>query len=276
MGVVVEVRPPGAVIEEPGLRRPCHPLDELLGVAAPLVVQERKHGNGDLLDLLERAVARRVDEALVERHVVHPLRAVLAVDDFGEEVGIPPFRVHVRHGQEAVEVVESDVLGLTLAVLAHVPLPDGLRHVAGVREQFGEGDLAAEAAGHAVHGRDEEAVAHREAARHDGRSGGGARRFAVARGQQQSAPGDAIDVGCRCAHGDPAAVAAKVTPPDVVHQDDDHVGAPTGAGAELRHFDGRRLVAARDHEGGFPVGAGTVRVARDGVEGPAAPLRAVV
>ena len=83
--------------------------------------------------------ARRVHEALVERDVLDPLGAGLAVDDLGEEVRIPPLGVHVRDRQEAVEVVEADVLGLALGVLAHVPLSDGLRHVAGVREQLRQG-----------------------------------------------------------------------------------------------------------------------------------------
>ena len=38
--------------------------------------------------------------------------------------------------EEAVEVVEADVLGLALQVLAQVPLADGLGDVAGVVQQL--------------------------------------------------------------------------------------------------------------------------------------------
>ncbi len=245
MRVVVEVRSPCAVVEEPGVRRRLHPLDELLGVGAPLVIEEGEHGNGDLFDLFQRPVARSVHEALVERHVPHPFGPVLAVDHLGEEVRVPPFRVHVRHRQEAVEVVEPDVLRLALFVLPHVPLADGLCHVAGVGEELGEGDLPTEAAGHAVHGRDQEAVPHREATGHDGGPGGCARRLAVTGREQQTLSGDPVDVRCRRSDRDPAAVAPEIPPADVVHQDDDHVRPSAGALVELRQLRRGRFARGR-------------------------------
>ena len=68
--------------------------------------------------------------------------------------------------EEAVEVVEADVLRLRLAVLAEVPLADRLRDVARVDEQLGERDLALQAALLAVHRRPLQAVAHRQPAGH--------------------------------------------------------------------------------------------------------------
>ena len=170
MRVVVEVGAPGAVVEQPrrtlpGLRL-GHPADELLGVSGPLLVEQREDGEGDLLDVLGLTAPGGVDEALVEGQVLHPLGALLAVDDLGEEVRVAPFGVHVRDGQEAVEVVEADVLRLRLDVLADVPLPDGLGDIASVGEQLGQGDLAVEPARLPVHRRPEEAVPHRQAAGH--------------------------------------------------------------------------------------------------------------
>ena len=132
------------------------------------------------------AAAHGVHEALVERQVLDPLRARLAVDDLGEEGGVPPLRVHVRDGQEAVEVVEADVLGLGVAVLAHVPLADGLGDVARLVEQLGDRHLAGEPAGLAVHRRALQAVADREPTRHERGARGGARRLRVARGEQEA------------------------------------------------------------------------------------------
>ena len=45
---------------------------------------------------------------------------------------IPPLRVHVGDRQEAVKVVEADVLGLRLEVFAEMPFADSLRLVAGI------------------------------------------------------------------------------------------------------------------------------------------------
>jgi len=154
-GVIVEVGAAGAVVEEPRLalvtRRLGHAPDEVERVGGPLVVERGEDGDGHLFDVLGLPSARGVDEALVEGEVLHPLRPLLAVDDLGEEVRVAPLGVHVRHRQEPVEVVESDVLGLGLDVLAHVPLPDGLGDVAGLGEQRGERHLALQAAGLAVH-----------------------------------------------------------------------------------------------------------------------------
>ena len=253
MGVVVEMRSPGAVVQEPRVCLAHHALDELLGVGAPVVVEQGEDRDGDFLDLLEPAVAGRMDEALVEGHVLHPFGAVLAIDDFGKEVRVPPLGVHVRHREEAVEVVEADVLWLALLILAHVPLPDRLRHVAGVGEELWERDLPGEPARHAVHGWNQEAVSHRQPARHDGGTGGRARRLAVTGGEEQAVPGDPVDVGCRCSHRHTAAVAPEVPPADVVHQDDHDVGSPACTGEEVIHLCRSHLVAAGHHEGGLPV-----------------------
>ena len=83
-----------------------------------------------------------MNEALVEGDVLHPIGARIAVHDLREEVGVAPLRIHVRHGQEAVEVVKADMLRLAFAVLAHVPLADRLRDVARVGEQLRQRDLA--------------------------------------------------------------------------------------------------------------------------------------
>ena len=265
MGVVVEVRPPGAVVEEPRVRGPAHALDEPLRVGAPLVVEQGEHRDGDLLDLLERSVTSGVDEALVERDVAHPIRPRVAVDHLGEEVGVAPLGVHVRHGEKAVEIVEPDVLGLARLVLSHVPLPDGLGHVARLGEELGQRHLAAEPPGHAVHRRDEQAVAHGQAAGHDGRPRRRAGRLAVARREQQPLPGEPVDVRRRCADRDAPAVATEVPPADVVHQDDQDIGPPTGPCREGLELGGRRLGATGHHEGGLAVRGRRGRRARDGI-----------
>ncbi len=60
MRVVVEVRAAGAVVEEPRLLGAGHALDERFGVAAPLVVEQRQHRDGDLFDVFHaRRRARR-------------------------------------------------------------------------------------------------------------------------------------------------------------------------------------------------------------------------
>ena len=176
--------------------------------------------------LLGLAAAGGVHEALVERQVLDPAGAFLAVDDLGEEVRVAPLGVHVRHRQEAVEVVEADVLGLRLDVLTHVPLADRLGDVAGVGERWGRVTSPVEATGLAVHRGAQQPVAHREAAGHQRRPRRGARRLGVARRQQQAAPGQPVDVGGGRADGHAAAVAAEVAPADVVEQDDQDVRAP--------------------------------------------------
>ena len=203
---------------------------EVLGVGAPLVVEQGQDGDGHLLDRLGLPAPLGVDEAPVERQVLDPGRAGLGVDDLREEVGVAPLAVHVRDRQEAVEVVEADVLGLGLDVLAQVPLADGLGDVAGIGQQLGQGDLAMEAARLAVHRRALQPVAHRQAAREQRRPAGGARRLRVARGHQQAPAGQAVDVGRRGPDGHAAAVAAEVPPAHVVHEDDQQVrAAPVGA-----------------------------------------------
>ena len=257
--IVVEVRAACAVVEEPRPLAAGLVLDEVLGVLAPLVVEQGEHRDGDLLHLLEVAVARGVHEALVEGDVLHPLSAGLAVDDLGKEVRVAPLGVHVGHRQEPVEVVEPDVLRLALPVLAHVPLAHGLGHVAGVGEDLGKRDLTLETAGHAVHRRNEQAVPHGEATGHDRRAGGCAGRLAVARGEQQAVTREPVDVGGRRAHRDAAAVAAEVAPPDVVHQDQQHVGPPAGARDEFVELGGRRVARARAGRSALP---GWVRALR--------------
>ena len=74
--------------------------------------------------------------------------------------------------EEAVEVVEADVLRLRLDVLAEVPLADRLGDVAGVGQQLGQRDLALQAARLAVHRRALQPVAHRQAAGQQRRSEG--------------------------------------------------------------------------------------------------------
>jgi hypothetical protein len=73
-----------------------------------------------------------MDEALVEGQILNPLGPLLAVDDLRKEVGITPLGVHVRHGEEAVEVVEANVLGLRLDILADVPFAHRLGEIASV------------------------------------------------------------------------------------------------------------------------------------------------
>ena len=186
-----------------------------------------------------------VHEALVERDVLHPLGARVAVDDLGEEVRVAPLGVHVGHREEAVEVVEADVLRLALAVLAHVPLADGLGHVARVGEDLRQRDLALQPAGHAVHRRDQQAVAHRQPPGHDRRAGRRARRLAVTRREQQPFAREPVDVRRRRADRDAAAVAAEVAPADVVHQDHEHVRAAPGARDERVELGLRGLARGR-------------------------------
>ncbi len=167
-----------------------------------------------------------VDETLVERHVLDPTGPFFAVDDLREEVGVTPFGVHVRHREEAVEVVEADVLGLGLLVLADVPLPDRLGRIARIGEQLREGDLAFQPAGLPVHRGTEKAVPHRQASGHEGCTRRRAGWLRVARGQEQPPPREPVDVGSGCTDRDPAPVAAEVAPTDVVEEDHEHVGPP--------------------------------------------------
>ncbi len=172
-----------------------------------------------------------VHEALVEGEVLHPPGPLLAVDHFGEEVRVPPFGVHVRDRQETVEVVEADVLGLGFDVLPDVPLAHRLGHVAVGREQLGQGHLAVEPTGLAVHRRSEQAVAHGKPARHDRGPRRGAGRLRVARGQQLAAPGQPVDVrGWRPDRHSPA-VTTEVTPAHIVEEDEQDVGLPAGVAA---------------------------------------------
>ena len=147
------------------------------------------------------------------------LRALLGVHDLGEEVRVAPLRVHVRHGEEAVEVVEAHVLGLGLDVLPHVPLADGLGHVAGVGEQLRDRDLTLQPTALAVHRRTHQPVAHRQAAGHERRAAGRAARLRVAAREELALACEPVDVRRRRADRDPAAVAAEVAPADVVEDD---------------------------------------------------------
>jgi len=71
----------------------------------------------------------------------------------------------------------------------------------------------------------------------------------VGRGEDETLVRDAIDVGCRIAHGLAAAVEAEVAVADVVEQENDDVG--TLAGFLLQRFQLFRdlllLVGVRDH-----------------------------
>ena len=153
----------------------------------PLLVELGEDRDRDLLDVLGLAAAHRVDEALVERQVLDPLGPRVAVDDLGEEGGVAPLRVHVRHREEAVEVVEADVLWLGLAVLAHVPLADRLGDVPRVGAAARQRHLALRArrarrtsAGAA--GRGGSGAARSCSVARDGR----ARRLGVARREQEA------------------------------------------------------------------------------------------
>jgi hypothetical protein len=192
-----------------------------------------------------------MDEALVEREVLHPPGALLAVDDLGKEVGVPPFGVHVGHREEAVEVVEPNVLRLGLDVLAHVPLAHRLGHVSRPGQQFGQRGLPVEPARLPVHGRPEQPVAHGEAAGHQRgprRCAGGLR---VTRREQHPAASQRVDVGRRSADGHAPAVAAEVTPADVIEQDQQDVGLLPFAAAELGQRPYRPLLLLGEDETGF-------------------------
>ena len=191
----------------------------------PLVVELGEHRDRDLLDVLDRLALRRVHEALVERLVLDPAGALLAVHDLGEEVRVTPLGVHVGDAEEAVEVVEPDVLRLALLVLAHVPLAHRLGDVPRVGEQLGDGDLALEATRFAVHRRPHQAVTHRQPAGHQRRARRRARRLRVARRHQQALAGEPVQVRSRRPDRDPAAVATEVAPADVVEDDHQHVRA---------------------------------------------------
>jgi len=137
---------------------------EIGRVGGPLVVQQREHRDGDLLDVLERGAARGVHEALVERLILDPLRALGVVDDLGKEVRVAPFRVHIGDGEKTVEVVEADVLRLRLRIFTQVPLADRLGDVADLAEELRQRCLALEPPWLAVHRRALQAVAHGQTA----------------------------------------------------------------------------------------------------------------
>jgi len=124
------------------------------------------------------------------------------------------------------------VLRLRLAVLAHVPLADGLGDVPGGREQLGDRDLTGEPARHPVHRGSEQPVTHRQSPGHDRRPRRRARRLGVARRQQETVAGETVDVRCRRAGHHAAAVAAEVAPADVVHEHEQHVRFLAGAGLQ--------------------------------------------
>ena len=271
MGVVVEVRAARAVVQEPGLRlrRGGHALDEPLGVGGPLVVEAREHRDRDFLDHARLAALLRVHPALVERQVLDPAAALLAVHHFREEVGITPFGVHVRDAEEAEEVVEPDVLRLRLRVLAHVPLADGLRRVAGVGEELRQGDFALQSSRHSVHRRDQEPVPHRQPPGHERGTRRRARGLGVARREQQPVAREAVDVGRRRAGHLAAAVAAEIAPADVVHQHDQDVRFAPGAPLELREL-ARGLRGLRGvRKGGLAARTRRDRLGRDRIEGHA-------
>src|SRR5204863_5178528 len=132
---------------------------------------------------------------------------------------VAPLAVHVRHGEEAVEVVEADVVRLRLHVLAEVPLANGLRRVARLREEVRQRDLALESAGLAVHRRTLEPVTPRQAAREERAARRRARRLGIARGEEQATSRELVDVRRRRADRYAAAVTAEVAPADVVEGD---------------------------------------------------------
>ena len=176
----------------------------------------------------------RVHEAAVERHVLDPLGARFRIDDLREEMRVAPFGVHVGDREEAVEIVEADVLRLGGRVLADVPLADGLRDVAGLGEQLRQRDLALQAAWLAVHRRAVQAVAVGHAA---GQQRGARRRAAglgVAGRQLQAVARDPVEVRRRRADGDAAAVAAEVAPTDIVHEEDQDIGPLAAARDKIR------------------------------------------
>ena len=265
--VVVEVGAARAVIEEPRLGRAGHAADEAGRVVAPHVVEAREDGDGDLLHVLGGSAARRVHEALVEGHVAHPLRARLGVDDLREEGGVAPLAVHVRHRQEAVEVVEAHVLRLRLHVLAEVPLAHGLRGVAAVGEELGQRHLALESARLAVHRRALQPVAPRQAAREQRAPRRRARGLRVARREPEAAPGEGVDRRGGRAHRDAAPVAAEVAPAHVVEEDHQDVRPAPRAGGVRGELLPRRLRLVGEDEGRFAMRGEADGRARNRIEG---------
>jgi len=158
------------------------------------------------------------------------------------------------------------MLRLAFAVLAHVPLADRLRDVARVGEQLRQRELALQPTGHAVHRRDQQTVTHREPSGHDRRPGRCARRLAVARCQEQTLTRDAIDVRRGRTQRDTSAVTTKVAPADVVHEDDEHVRAPSGARHEALQLRPRKLIARGKHETRLAVRGRRLDRARDRVD----------
>ena len=55
--------------------------------------------------------------------------------DFGIEIDVAPLGVHVGDAEEAVIIVEADILRQRALVLAHVPLADALGVVAELLEE---------------------------------------------------------------------------------------------------------------------------------------------
>src|SRR4029453_17378263 len=87
----------------------------------------------------------------------------------------------------------------------------------------------------------------------------------VAGGEEEAVAGQPVDVRGGRPHGDPAAVAAEVTPTDVVHQDHQEVGPPAAPAVAVQP--GRRLddLVLVD-ELALPRGGDLGRGRRDGVE----------
>ena len=162
----------------------------------------------------------------------HSVRAS-RVDDLREEMRVAPFGVHVRHREEAVEVVEADVLRLRGGVLADVPLADGLRDIARLRQELRQRHLALQAAGLAVHRRPVQPMAVRHAAGHQRCARRRAGRLGIAGRELQAAAREPVEVRRRRAHRHAAAVAAEVAPADVVHQENQDVGPLAAARDEI-------------------------------------------
>ena len=165
------------------------------------------------------------------------------------------------------------MLGLRLDVLADVPLAHGLGDVPGVGQQRGQGDLAVEAAGLAVHRGTQQTVAHGQAAGHERRPRRGARRLGVARGEQQSPAGQPVDVGRRGPDGHPAAVAPEVAPAHIVEEDHQDVGLPPRRPVGVECGTRPCLLVGQD-EAGLQAGAHAHRVRHHRVMGHRDPLLA--
>jgi len=160
----------GGMVEIERLVGALHLVEKAEADLHPMVVELLDVVEVDELAVLALLLVggRAMHLVVVEVVLLQHLEAVRGQRDFGIEVDVAPFGVHVGHTEETDIVVVANVLGKRAFVLSHVPLADTLGDVAFLLEEHGHGRCAIETARLAVHRRTQNAVMQRVLPRVDG------------------------------------------------------------------------------------------------------------